>query len=185
MPFDDTLVNDVLKHADIVKVIQSYLPVIKKGKDYVAKCPFHDDTNPSMHISPDKQIFKCFVCGTGGSAIQFVMKYEHLSFKEAMKKVAQICGYSDPRLEGINEVKVVDPRRVPLIKCLRDLTTYYQYCFNFKNQYFTLSFQPKSTEKGLKKRFMYDEFLKRLICWLNSSHFKPAFVILLKMVDIT
>ena len=73
MPFDDTLVNDVLKHADIVKVIQSYLPVVKKGKDYVAKCPFHDDTNPSMHISPDKQIFKCFVCGTGGSAIQFVM----------------------------------------------------------------------------------------------------------------
>jgi len=130
MPFDDTLVNDVLKHADIVKVIQSYLPVVKKGKDYVAKCPFHDDTNPSMHISPDKQIFKCFVCGTGGSAIQFVMKYEHLSFKEAMKKVAQICGYSDPRLDGINEVKVVDPRRVPLIKCLRDLTTYYQYALN-------------------------------------------------------
>ena len=130
MAFDETLVNDVLKHADIVKVIQSYLPLVRKGKDYLAKCPFHDDTNPSMHVSPEKQIFKCFVCGTSGNAIGFVMKYEHLSFKEALKKVAEICNYNDPRLEGINEVKVVDPRRVPLIKCLHDLTVYYQYALN-------------------------------------------------------
>ena len=130
MPFDESLVNDVLKHADIIKVIQSYLPLVKKGKDYLAKCPFHDDTNPSMHVSPDKQIFKCFVCGTSGNAIGFVMKYEHLSFKEAMKKVAEICGYSDPRLEGITEAKVIDPKRGPLVKCLHDLTVYYQYALN-------------------------------------------------------
>ena len=130
MPFDESLVNDVLKHADIVKVIQSYLPLVKKGKDYLAKCPFHDDTNPSMHVSPDKQIFKCFVCGTSGNAIGFVMKYEHLSFKEAMKKVAEICGYSDPRLEGISEARVIDPKRGPLVKCLHDLTVYYQYALN-------------------------------------------------------
>ncbi len=130
MPFDNDLANEVLKHADIVKVIQSYLPLVKKGKDYLAKCPFHDDTNPSMHVSPEKQIFKCFVCGTSGNAIGFVMKYEHLSFKEAMKKVAEISGYRDPRLEGISEAKVIDPRRAPLIKCLRDLTTYYQYALN-------------------------------------------------------
>ena len=130
MAFDDSLKTDVLKHADIVKVIQAYLPLVKKGKDYLAKCPFHDDTNPSMHVSPDKQIFKCFVCGTGGDAITFVMRYCHLTFKEAMKKVAEISGYSDPRLEGITEVKVVDPVRAPLIKCLRDLTVYYQYALN-------------------------------------------------------
>ena len=130
MAYDDTLVNDVLKHADIVKVIQSYLPLVRKGKDYLAKCPFHDDTNPSMHVSPEKQIFKCFVCGTSGNAIGFVVKYAHLSFFEAMKKVAEICGYSDPRLEGIRETKVVDSRRVPLIKCLQDLTMYYQYALN-------------------------------------------------------
>ncbi len=130
MPFDNDLASEVLKHADIVKVIQSYLPLVKKGKDYLAKCPFHDDTNPSMHVSPEKQIFKCFVCGTSGNAIGFVMKYEHLSFKEAMKKVAEISGYRDPRLEGITEAKVIDPRRAPLIKCLRDLTTYYQYALN-------------------------------------------------------
>ena len=130
MAFDESLVNDVLKHADIVKVVQSYLPLVRKGKDYLAKCPFHDDNNPSMHVSQEKQIFKCFVCGTSGNAIGFVMKYEHLSFKESLKKVAEICGYHDPRLEGINEVKVIDPRRTPLIKCLHDLTVYYQYALN-------------------------------------------------------
>lgn len=130
MPFDESLVSDVLKHADIVRVIGSYLPLVKKGKDYLAKCPFHDDTNPSMHVSPEKQIFTCFVCGTSGNAISFIQKYTHASFKEAMKKVAEICGYSDPRLEGITEAKVVDPRKAPLIKCLKDLTTYYQYALN-------------------------------------------------------
>ena len=130
MAVNDGLVNDILKHADIVKVISTYLPLIRKGKDYLAKCPFHDDTNPSMHISPEKQIFKCFVCGTSGNAISFVVKYEHLSFREAMKKVAQICDYHDPRLDGITETKVVDSKRTPLIKCLKDLTTYYQYSLN-------------------------------------------------------
>ena len=83
-----------------------------------------------MHVSPEKQIFKCFVCGTSGNAIGFVMKYEHLSFPEAMKKVAEISNFHDPRLEGVREAKVIDPRRAPLIKCLRDLTTYYQYALN-------------------------------------------------------
>ena len=130
MPYDNTLVKDVLAHADIVRVVQSYLPLVKKGKDYLAKCPFHDDNNPSLHVSPEKQIFRCFVCGTAGNAISFVQKYERLPFKEAMKKVADICGYSDPRLEGISEVKVIDPRRAALVKCLKDLTTYYQYALN-------------------------------------------------------
>ena len=130
MAFDESLISDVLKHADIVRVIQSYLPLVKRGKNYLAKCPFHDDTNPSLTVSPEKQFFKCFVCGTSGNAIGFVQKYEHLSFGEAMKKVADICGYSDPRLEGVKEVKVVDTRRTPLIKCLHDLTVYYQYALN-------------------------------------------------------
>ena len=155
MAFDETLVNDVLKHADIVKVVQSYLPLVRKGKDYLAKCPFHDDNNPSMHVSQEKQIFKCFVCGTSGNAIGFVMKYEHLSFKEALKKVAEICGYHDPRLEGINEVKVVDPRRVPLIKCLRDLTIYYQYSLNSPEGKAGLDyFEVRHLDAGMRNKFM-------------------------------
>ena len=83
-----------------------------------------------MHISPDKQIFKCFVCGTSGNAITFVMKYEHLSFMEALRKVAELSGYQDPRLDGIVKAKVIDPKRVPLANCLHDLTVFYQYALN-------------------------------------------------------
>ena len=86
MAFEESLINDVLDHADIVQVVSSFIPVIKKGKNYVSKCPFHDDTNPSMSISPERKMFKCFVCGTGGSAISFVQKYLHIPFIEAMKK---------------------------------------------------------------------------------------------------
>ncbi len=130
MPFDEELVQSVLKNADIVKIISSYLNVTKKGKNYVAVCPFHDDTNPSLTINPEKQIFKCFVCGTGGTAISFVQKYEHISFMEALKKVAELSGYHDPRLENVTKVKKVDTTKAPLYKCLSDLTLYYQYALN-------------------------------------------------------
>ena len=130
MAFDESLRLDVLKHADIVKVISSFLPLIKKGKNYWAVCPFHDDTHPSMSVSPEKQMFKCFVCGTGGDAISFVEKYQHISYFEALKKVAEISGYSDPRLEKNQFVTKVDERKETLLKCLKDLSIYYQFALN-------------------------------------------------------
>ena len=130
MPFDDSLRKDVLAHCKITDVISSFLTITKKGKNYVAICPFHDDTNPSMVISPEKQMFKCFVCGTGGDAISFVSKYLHISYGEAMKKVAEICGYHDPRLENAGPVKPVDQKKATLLKCLKDLTLYYSYALS-------------------------------------------------------
>lgn len=61
---------------DIVKVISHYIDVTKKGNGYAALCPFHNDSNPSLSISPSKQIFNCFVCHTGGDAFSFVSKYK-------------------------------------------------------------------------------------------------------------
>jgi DNA primase len=58
-----------------------------------ALCPFHDDHSPSMSISPDKQIYKCFVCGNGGNVFTFVQNYEKISFPEAVARVAQLIGY--------------------------------------------------------------------------------------------
>ena len=130
MPFNDDLRKDVLDHCNIVEVISSFLTVTKKGKNYVAICPFHDDTNPSMVISPEKKMFKCFVCGTGGDAISFVSKYLHISYRDAMKKVAEISGYNDPRLEENKPIKPVDQKKATLIKCLKDLTLYYSYALN-------------------------------------------------------
>ena len=130
MAFDDSLRKDVLAHCKITDVISSFLTITKKGKNYVAICPFHDDTTPSMYISPEKQMFKCFVCGTGGDAISFVSKYLHISYGEAMRKVAEICGYHDPRLEKTVSSKPVDEKKAALLKCLKDLTLYYSYCLS-------------------------------------------------------
>ncbi len=130
MVVDDSLIKDVLDHADIVKIISSYINVTKKGRNYWAICPFHDDTNPSLSISPERKMFRCWVCGTSGSAISFVQKYEHISFMEALKKVAELSDYHDPRLESVVKVKPVDSKKVPLLKCLNDLTLYYEYALS-------------------------------------------------------
>ena len=97
--YDRDLIDRILASADIVTIISSYITVTKKGRSYVALCPFHDDKNPSLNISKEKQIFKCFVCGTGGNAITFVEKYEKISFEEAVRKVAELINFHDERLE--------------------------------------------------------------------------------------
>lgn len=89
----DDDINAIRKRADITEIIQRYLPVIKKGKNFSAVCPFHDDHDPSLSIAPDKQIYKCFVCGAGGNVFTFVRDYEKISFTEAVVKVADIVNY--------------------------------------------------------------------------------------------
>ena len=86
------LVDEIRKANDIVDVISSYLPLTKKGKNYFGVCPFHDDTNPSMSVSRDKQIYKCFSCGASGNVISFVMDYESVDFKEAINILAKRAG---------------------------------------------------------------------------------------------
>lgn len=81
-------VNNIIANSDIVEVINNFITLSKKGRNYVCLCPFHDDRNPSMNIDTKKQIFKCFVCGTGGNVAQFLVKYKHWSFWETIKYLA-------------------------------------------------------------------------------------------------
>lgn len=74
---------------EIVDVISAYLPLKKKGANYWARCPFHDEKTASFSVSPSKQIFHCFGCGAGGNVLNFVMEYEKLSFIEAVKLLAE------------------------------------------------------------------------------------------------
>ena len=124
------LSQDVLKHADIVQVVSSYLTVTKKGRNFMAVCPFHDDTNPSLSISPERQLFKCFVCGTAGTAISFVQKYEHVSYGQAIRKVAELSNYHPEGLDNFAKSKPVDEKKASLVKCLHDLNLYYQFALN-------------------------------------------------------
>lgn len=90
IPYD--VILNIKSKVNIVDVISEYLPVEQKGKNYFAICPFHDDHNPSMSISPEKQIYTCFVCGASGNVFNFVANYEKVSFVSAVKKVAQKAG---------------------------------------------------------------------------------------------
>lgn len=85
-------INDIRASADIVAIIGSYIPLTQKGKNFVGVCPFHDDHSPSMSVSPEKQIYKCFACGASGNVFTFVAEYENVSFIEAVRIVASKCG---------------------------------------------------------------------------------------------
>lgn len=89
---DERTVNQILDRAEIADVVGDFLTLHRKGKDFVALCPFHDDRTPSMHISTSKNICKCFACGEGGTPVSFIMKHEHLSFPEAVKYLGRKYG---------------------------------------------------------------------------------------------
>ena len=85
-------INDIRNRADIVTIISNYIPLKMQGKNYFGICPFHDDHTPSMSVSKERQMFKCFVCNKGGNVFSFVKEYENISYIEAVKKVADIIG---------------------------------------------------------------------------------------------
>jgi len=86
------VINSIRNSIDIVDIVSGYMPLIPKGKNYFGVCPFHDDKNPSMSVSKDKQIYTCFSCGATGNVFKFIMDYENISFPEALKKCADIAG---------------------------------------------------------------------------------------------
>lgn len=86
--YSDDLIDEIISRADIVSIIDSYVPLKRRGTNYIGLCPFHKEKTPSFTVSPDKQIFKCFGCGQGGSVIQFISKIENLDFKETLEFLA-------------------------------------------------------------------------------------------------
>lgn len=126
---NESLIQDIRSKADIVEVVQHYLPLIKKGKNYVAVCPFHDDHDPSMSISQDKQIYKCFVCGAGGNVFNFVKDYEKIQFNDAVLKVANYIGYTLDEKYIINQTKI-DPKQQALFNVLNEYVKYTRYILN-------------------------------------------------------
>ena len=83
---------DLQRKINISDVIRDYVPLVQRGKNYFGICPFHDDHNPSMSVSNEKQMYKCFVCGAAGNVFNFVQNYEKISYYEAVKKVADKSG---------------------------------------------------------------------------------------------
>ncbi len=90
---DNKSIETLKQRIDIVDVIGSFLELKKAGANFKAVCPFHNDTTPSLHVSPSKQIYHCFACGAGGDAIKFVMEYEKLTYPETIEKIASMYNF--------------------------------------------------------------------------------------------
>ncbi|MEP6920267.1 MAG: DNA primase [bacterium] len=99
MRYPQTFLDELKRQADIVRIIQDYVSLKKKGSNWMACCPFHKEKTPSFSVSPAKEIFYCFGCHKGGSVFNFVMEMERVSFPEAIKLVAEKSGVLLPKLD--------------------------------------------------------------------------------------
>jgi DNA primase len=94
--YDQYFIDDLKDRADLVRIIEPYAPLKKKGANWMGCCPFHQEKTPSFSVSPSKGFYKCFGCGKGGNAYTFLMEMEGLSFPEAIQRVAEMSGVPLP-----------------------------------------------------------------------------------------
>lgn len=145
-------IDEIRQSVDIVDVMGQYLELHKKGKNYMAICPFHDDNHPSLSISQSRQIYKCFVCGNGGNVFTFIQEYLKVPFVESVMKVAEfghvdMSGYS---LE--KRVVKVDEALAPL---------YDMHAFALKlYMYYLYTQSGKQALEYLRHRGFDDELIK-------------------------
>jgi DNA primase len=92
----EKFIDELLARVDIVDVIEQRVPLKKAGRDWSARCPFHDERSPSFTVSPAKQFYHCFGCGKHGSAIKFLMEYDRLEFVDAVEELANQVGLKVP-----------------------------------------------------------------------------------------
>ena len=109
MRYPQTFIDDLRRQADIVRVIQGYVTLKKKGANWMACCPFHQEKTPSFSVSPAKDIYYCFGCGKGGSVFNFVMEMERVSFPESIKIVADKANVPLPVM--VDDGKFEDRRK--------------------------------------------------------------------------
>jgi DNA primase len=93
----DSFIDDLLARTDIVELIGARVPLKRQGREYSARCPFHDERSPSFTVSPNKQFYHCFGCGAHGTALRFLMEYDRLEFLDAVEELARRIGVEVPR----------------------------------------------------------------------------------------
>lgn len=101
--YPDELINEVVSANDLVSLVSGYVQLKRSGSGYICCCPFHREKTPSFHVSPDKQLYHCFGCGAGGSALQFVMAAENLDFPDALRFLADRAGINLPEASSFSQ----------------------------------------------------------------------------------
>ena len=140
-------IDDLIARVDIVEVMGNRIQLKKAGKEFKSVCPFHDDSNPSLTISPAKGFYHCFSCGAHGTAVGFLMNYEHLSFVEAIESLASNLGIEIPYEKNQQPIK----KNNNLFDLLEKIQAHYQ--LELKND--------KSAINYLKNRGITGKIAKR------------------------
>ena len=154
---NNELANTIRNKIDIVDIIGERLPLVKKGKNYWGVCPFHDDNNPSMSVSRDKQIYKCFSCGAAGNVYTFLMNYDHMDFKDTLVYLGNKCGINVSNVKVNKKVTKYDK----LYEAYNLSTKYYQNNLNSTNG--------KLARDYLSKRKINNDLIKEFGIGLSLS----------------
>ncbi len=118
-------IDQLLARVDIIDVVGARVPLKKAGREYTACCPFHNEKTPSFTVSPTKQFYHCFGCGVHGSAISFLMEYEHLEYPEAIEALARTIGVPVPR-DGADDAPKRQRKDPNLYTLLEESATWFQ-----------------------------------------------------------
>ena len=105
MYIDKNVIDELKKSSDIVNIISEYINLTKKGANYIGLCPFHQDTKPSLYVSPEKKVYKCFSCNKGGDVISFVQQIKKIDYLSAIKFVAEKSNFKNININNLNIVK--------------------------------------------------------------------------------
>ncbi len=127
MYLPDEIVEEVRSRNDIVDVISSYVKLQKKGSSYFGLCPFHNEKSPSFSVSGHKQMFYCFGCGEGGNVFSFLMKYDSLTFMEAVRVLADRAGIELPEYQVSSEERKKADLKNQIYDINREAAKYYHY----------------------------------------------------------
>jgi len=114
-------IDRLLERVDIVELVGRRVPLKRAGKEFQARCPFHDESTPSFTVSPSKQFYHCFGCGAHGSAIGFLMEYDRMEFVEAIQELAHLAGMEVPREAAAGPGEDLGP----LFQTLEQVARYY------------------------------------------------------------
>lgn len=150
-------INNIRNSVDIVEVISEYIPLESKGKNYFGVCPFHDDNHPSMSVSKEKQIYTCFSCGATGNVFKFLMDYKSITFREALKILADKSGIHI----NVGDVKEHNNVNSKLYDAYDLALKFYHNNINTK--------EGISAKKYLKTRNIDDEVIKEFEIGLSLS----------------
>ena len=138
-------IQRLIEQTDIVDVVSRYVNLKRSGRNFVGICPFHDDKNPSMSVSPELNIYHCFSCKAGGNAINFIKEYEKLNYPEAVEKLASMQNFTLEYTDEKSNFKKLDKEALSIVKA------YYQ----------SLLYQNKAAIDYLYSRGFNDELIAK------------------------